>query len=288
MTGDSAVAVERQPPDAAFGLLASDVRVRIVQALGEAGDRLSFSALREAVAVADSGKFNYHLKRLTGHFVARTDDGYRLSLAGQRVYGAIQSGAYTVDATLDPIEFEGPCPICAHETLVAAYADEQATLSCPACEAWRNEFSFPPATLDQFATADLPMAFDRWMAATVGKVVRGFCANCGGRVDGRLVVADERAPQPARVRYDCERCGDSLTASPFLPALSDPVAVAFFHRHGVDVAADPSWRYLSPEMTLAVDLSGTDPVEATVTVTTPDESLLATLGPDATPTVTTR
>lgn len=287
MTGDSVGAVERQSPDAAFGLLASDVRVRIVQALGEAGDPMSFSALREAVAERDSGKFNYHLKRLTGHFVARTDDGYRLSLAGQRVYGAIQSGAYTADATLKPVEFAGPCPVCGHETLVAAYADEQATLSCPACEEWRNEFAFPPATLDQFAPADLPAAFDRWMAATVAKVVRGFCANCGGRVDGRLVAPEEDAPQPARVRYDCGRCGDSLTASPFLPVLSDPVAVGFFHRQGIDVWADPSWRYLGPEMALSVELDDTDPVEATITVTSPGESLVARVDADAAFTVTT-
>lgn len=115
----------------------------------------------------DSGKFNYHLGKLTGHFVTKDDNGYRLSLAGNQMYGAIQSGAYTANASLDPFEFEGPCPLCGSDVLVAEYADEKAKLYCPNCAEWRNEFSFPPASLDQYTRNELPYAFDRWMRATV-------------------------------------------------------------------------------------------------------------------------
>lgn len=219
MSDEEGIAVNRQSPGEAFGLLSNDLRVGIVQALGEAGEPVSFSDLREAVGERDSGKFNYHLGELVGHFVTKDDEGYSLSFAGNHVYGAIRSGAYTADASLDPFEFEGPCPLCGSDALVAEYADKQATLYCPDCEEWRNEFSFPPAALDQYARKDLPHVFYRWMRATVTRVLQGFCANCGGRVDGRLERAPTDGPMPIRALFECGRCGDRLTSSPVLPAL---------------------------------------------------------------------
>lgn len=272
----ASVSVQRRTPEAVFSLLSSDVRVGIVQALGEAGEPVSFSALREAVGVDDSGKFNYHLQKLVGSFVTRTDDGYSLTLAGSRVYGAILSGSYTADAVVEPFAFEGPCPMCGSDVLVAEYVDERAKLACPDCGAWRNEFSFPPATLDQFAREELPFAFDRWMRGTVGKVLQGFCTNCGGRVDGRLEATDDGS-MPVRARFECERCGDRLDASAALPVLFDPTVVAFFADHGVDVFRDPSWRYFGPGVDVDVAVTGTDPVTASVAISIDGTELTATL-----------
>ncbi|WP_232703473.1 winged helix-turn-helix domain-containing protein [Halobacterium wangiae] len=280
MNDEATAAVERQPPEAAFALLSNDLRVAMLRALGEAADPLAFSELRERVGEADSGKFNYHLGKLTGNFVTQGDDGYELSLAGRRVYGAILSGQYTADASVDPFEFEGPCPFCGHETLVAEYADERARLYCPDCEVWRNEFSFPPASLDQFERAALPAAFDRWMLATVVKVLQGFCANCGGRVDGTLVPTESDLPMDLAARFECRRCGDELRSSPTLPVLFDPTAVAFFEAHGVDVFADPSWRYFGPDDEFAVSTADGDEPTATVRVALGDDELTATVGPD--------
>lgn len=232
MRNEKAVAVERQSPEEAFGLLSNDLRVSIVRALGEANKPLSFSALREGVGERDSGKFNYHLGKLTGHFVTKDEDGYSLSLAGTQMYGAIQSGAYTANASLAPFEFEGPCPLCGSDVLVAEYAEEKANLYCPACEEWRNEFSFPPASLDQYTRDELPYAFDRWMRATVLKVLQGFCSNCGGRIDGQLEPVQTDSPIRVRAVFECGRCGDKLTASAMLPALFHPVAVSFFEDYG--------------------------------------------------------
>ncbi|MFB6071953.1 MAG: winged helix-turn-helix domain-containing protein [Halobacterium sp.] len=206
MDSEASAAVERRSPEAAFGLLANDLRVSMLRALGDAREPVSFSELRERVGERDSGKFNYHLGKLVGQFATREDDGYALSLVGRQVYGAILSGAYTADATVEPFEFDGACPFCGRDGLVAEYVDEQARLHCPGCGMWRNEFSFPPASLDQYDRGDLPAAFDRWMRATVLKVLQGFCANCGGPTTGRL------DPERGTGECRCRRCSSAGAA----------------------------------------------------------------------------
>lgn len=282
MSDDDAVAVEHRAPEAVFGLLSTDLRVAIVQALGEAREPLSFSALRGVVGERDSGKFNYHLRKLVGHFVTQGEDGYSLTIAGEQVYGAILSGAYTADAVVPPFEFDGPCPTCGHAVLVASYADETATLSCPDCGEWHNEFPFPPGTLDQFARQELPVAFDRWMRATVMKFLQGFCGNCGGRVDATLERSPPDGPMPVTARFECGRCGDELRSSPTLPVLYQPATVAFFDRHRVDVLHDPSWRFYDASDAVTVEEASDDPVTVRVSVTVDGETLVATIGPDVT------
>lgn len=58
-----------------------------MQALGEAGfgESLSFTELRERVGVRQGAQFNYHLDKLVGHFVTKTDGGYSLRPTGHRV-----------------------------------------------------------------------------------------------------------------------------------------------------------------------------------------------------------
>lgn len=72
----------------AFDVLGNDTRLAILFALWDASDHgvsadgLSFSELRKHVDIADSGRFNYHLDKLTDRFIERTDDGYVLRRAG--------------------------------------------------------------------------------------------------------------------------------------------------------------------------------------------------------------
>lgn len=73
-------------PADAFAALSDSNRVAILEALWEAdGHEASFSDLRSAVGMRDSGQFNYHLGKLTDQFVRQTDDGtYALSVDGER------------------------------------------------------------------------------------------------------------------------------------------------------------------------------------------------------------
>jgi len=283
MTAADGITVDRQPPEEAFAVLANDLRVDILQALGDADDPLTFSELRTTVDVRDSGKFNYHLGKLVGHFVVHDEEGYRLSLAGKGIYGAIVSGTYTTDAAVDPFEFHGPCPICGHPDLLAEYADERARMYCPDCEDWMNEFPFPPGTLEQFTREELPYAFDRWMQATIAKVVRGFCSNCGGRVDGKLQESqDQQFAMPVRAEYTCGRCGEVVQAYAGLPLQFHPIAIEFFADHGVDVLSDPTWRYFDAADTIDITVATEDPLTARVEIVIEGDSLVVTVDPDAT------
>ncbi|MFC7139462.1 hypothetical protein ACFQMA_06365 [Halosimplex aquaticum] len=80
---------ERADPAAVsdtFTLLSNETRVRILAALADADEEtVRFSDLRTRVDVTDSGQFNYHLDRLRGDLVAKTDDGYALTESGRAV-----------------------------------------------------------------------------------------------------------------------------------------------------------------------------------------------------------
>lgn len=70
-----------------FDLLSDESRLEIIGALYRAGshspsDPLSFSALFDRTGITDTGQFNYHLRRLRGPFVEKTDDGYCLTTSG--------------------------------------------------------------------------------------------------------------------------------------------------------------------------------------------------------------
>jgi DNA-binding transcriptional ArsR family regulator len=282
MSEDEELAIDHRKHGAVFGLLSNDLRVDIVQTLGEAREPLSFSSLREIVDERDSGKFNYHLRKLVGHFVTQDEEGYQLSIAGEQMYGAMLSGAYTADATIEPFEFDGPCPLCGNDVLVARYADETVNMHCPNCEDWYNEFQFPPGSLHEFERPELPTAFDRWMRTTLQTFLHGLCTNCGGRVDAGLELTNEDDPLPIRATYECGRCGEELQASPSLPVFYQSSTVSFFDRHGVDVFQDPTWQFYGPADDVRIDILGEDPLRVEVVVTMEGETLRATVGPEVT------
>lgn len=105
--------VEQADPDEVFTALSDGNRVAILQALWDAeGNRASFSEIREAVGMRDSGRFNYHLDGLVGRLVRRTDEGYELTQSGVHHNGSFEAGAYTTAASLEPITLEDPCSTC--------------------------------------------------------------------------------------------------------------------------------------------------------------------------------
>lgn len=96
-------------PSDALDVLSDETRVRILRALAEADDPLSFSELRRRVGVADGGRFNYHLSLVCEHFARETDAGYELDRAGARLVTAAD-----VDLAADATESldTDVCPVC--------------------------------------------------------------------------------------------------------------------------------------------------------------------------------
>lgn len=274
---DESLTVDRRSPEETFGLLGNELRVAILRALGERPDEpRSFSALQDAVGERDSGKFNYHLRKLTDHFVVQTDEGYRLSLAGEQVVGALLAGTYTADARMDPISIEEPCPECGQAGLYAAYENERVEISCRECESFYNEFVFPPGALDQYDRAELPAALDRWLWTTLGRVVGGFCPTCGGRMDGELVPDEaDDYPEPVRGQYVCERCGERASTSASLPCYFHPGVMGFFYDHGIDLTAEPSWRMPTHQDAFSIEEVSADPLRVRVSITIDGDTVAA-------------
>jgi len=282
-TSSGVAAIERRSPEAAFALLGDDTRIDILQALGETPDApRSFSGLRERVGVADSGQFNYHLRKLVGTFVAKTDDGYELTYAGRQVVGAMYAGTYTANARVDGLAIDGECPLCAG-ALEASYANETATVNCTSCEDWRNEFSFPPGSLDQLDAAELPVAFDRWMGHVIEGVVDGFCHVCAGRMQGRVVLDDDDrafAGYPAHIEFDCARCAAGVRIAPSTAVYVHPAAKGFLFEHGYDVGETPSWAVWAALELPSVEVLARDPPRLAVGFVADDERLVGTVEAD--------
>jgi hypothetical protein len=232
-----------EPADA-FGVLADDTRVAILQALGAEDGPLSFSDLYERVDVADSGQFNYHLDKLTGHFARKVEDGYQLTTAGRQIHSAVRSGAYTDSADFDPVALPSDCPDCGG-VLELGYSDEIMTVTCADCEETFAAFPVPPAAVQGRPREELPAVFDRHIRTTLQQTRAGICPLCSGWTTHEFGSGDwsdsddDDGPVPT---FECERCGTSLHSSPGAIVLDHPAVVAFYREHGVDVRDRPLWQ----------------------------------------------
>jgi len=182
--------VEKTDPEEVFAALSDDTRIAILRTLWDADQHvLSFSDLREAVGMRDSGRFNYHLGKLVGQFVKQTDGGYTLIRAGVQINGAIEAGAYTVETSLEPIELDSPCASCAANA----------------------RFGVPPNVLAGHGRETIPSVAGRYLNATFRRITDGFCPFCDGAVDptvsavGDVVEGPEELPDDALDVIDIER-----------------------------------------------------------------------------------
>jgi DNA-binding transcriptional ArsR family regulator len=263
--------VETVDPEDAFAALADDTRVDILRALWDTEEqRATFSELREAVGMRDSGQFNYHLDKLVGRFVRKTDDGYELTLAGMSVNGAIEAGAYTMDGQLDPVDLEEPCPVCGGDRTFS-YEDEEALVTCADCSFGLGA-PVPPGVFVDCTPEEAPDVASRYFRAIVRQVADGFCWHCEGPVAlsvQPLATTGDGDP-PADVadvpiaRFECERCGNVITSDLGSAFVDHPAVAGFYFDRGVDVREHPfeTFDTLVPDRS---EIRERDPFRASVT-----------------------
>jgi DNA-binding transcriptional ArsR family regulator len=262
-----------------FAALSDETRVGILRALWEAsGHRASFSELREAVGARDSGRFNYHLDKLVGDFVARTDDGYRLRRAGVHVVGTLIAGTYDQEAVIDDTPYPEPCPECGGDTRFT-YDGETAAVECVDDGLTLVQAPAPPSV---FVDAD-PDAIDEAVEAYVESMVSdfraGFCLYCRSPVESTLRPMADLADDASEVSEDirhmpatyhqCPTCGESVHGNPGIELASHPAVVSFFHDHGVDVRERSVLDLLAVTDEDGV-VEGTDPTRARIRYTVGD------------------
>jgi hypothetical protein len=201
-------------PDDAFAVLGDERRMGILRALADAGEPLSFSDLRERVGIGDSGRFNYHLDRLVGHFVRRGEAGYELRRAGERVVEAVLSGAVTEAPELGPATVDIPCQYCGAPVGVR-YREEEVTLFCTGCPGVYGEqvgpedhgllgtLFLPPAGVEGRSPPELLRAAYTWGGLATMSAVSGVCPRCSATVEASVDVCEDHD----RVDGACEACG---------------------------------------------------------------------------------
>jgi DNA-binding transcriptional ArsR family regulator len=301
--------VDHADPEEVFALLSNDRRVTILQALWEAdGDEASFSELRDAVGMRDSGQFSYHLDKLVGRFVAQTDDGYELTRAGMRINGAIEAGSYTMDGSIDPIDLDHPCPRCGGERTLR-YADETVLVTCEACPVG-YEMVVPPAVFAAYDREAVPRVASEFLRSTFHHITSGFCPFCDGPTEPTVeqvpdalldteASADEGAtvddrepnsPDPSAedrdggvdlpwIRYTCKNCGSEPTIGLSIAFMEHPAVVRFYYDRGVDPRERLVWDVADADPDHETIVSR-DPFRASVTYAFEGETLTLTLDED--------
>ncbi len=232
---------------------------------------LRFSELRERVGHDDPGNFNYHLQRLTGELVERTDDGYELSEVGHRFVGTLLSGKYDPDVELAVPDVEFECLVCGGVAAVA-YADGTFRVECEGDHSLRVDVS-PSVVTDRSVETAVNVALAKGQFET-RLTIEGFCPLCGGRTSGGLETSDfEHAD--ALYAAVCERCGVWVQNTAGGCVLDHPAVVSLCYDHGLDVRED-AHEVLTDHVGPA-EVREEDPLRVEVVVSVGDDAVVLEL-----------
>lgn len=291
-------------PEEAFAVLGDETRLAILQTLGNADDQLAYSELFARVEYDDSSNFHYHLNKLLGHFIDKTDDGYVLQQAGRRVVEAILSGAVTRDPVLEPTTVDKRCPVCSG-SIEMAFHQEQVKLHCPECDGIVSEsrlegdrfgrfgnqgfIPLPPAGVQRRTATEVVHAAELWVFTNMWAAAKGICPRCSATVEHSVVVCethdatDGRCDEcgirfEANVRITCTNC--LFDESIYIPAyLVVHIELrGFMIEHGIDPASPEGFDF--PLAAVDEMVLSHDPFEARYTFTADDDTLALTVNAD--------
>lgn len=285
-------------------MLGDETRLTILQALGEADDPLAFSDLFDRVQYDDASNFNYHLKKLRGPFVHKTEAGYALRQAGRRVIEAVLAEAPGEDTAIDRTGVDQRCFRCDAQTELS-YHGGHVGLYCSSCGGTRGDGSrttvgrtvesgdvlglldLPPAGVVDRTPTDVLDAARFWTTSEAAALARELCPRCSAPLEhSRWICGDHDATDghcdacgqqfAVVLDHNCTNCIYSVV-SPFATYLLDtPELIGFIGDHGVDPLALAGF-HLSR---LDEEIRSTEPFEATVTFTADGEALSLTVDDD--------
>jgi DNA-binding transcriptional ArsR family regulator len=289
-------------PGEAFAILGDETRLRILRALGEAGEPLQFSELYDRVEYDDPSNFNYHLKRLAGHFVEDTDAGYALRPEGRRVVKAVLAGFMTETPEIERTRVETPCFLCGSDEMEVSYRDGIVGVYCPACGG-RIDGSSPTmewaddSTTDVVGKVGLPSAGAKnrppseilrvgelWSCWIAHALARDACPECSAPVEHSIHVCEDHDTAGGRcgacgresaitVTSTCTHCirDQRFVFSALLLANTD--VMRFMIDHGLDPLVPRAFHHAAVEETVL----SADPFEARFTFTADGEALTLTV-----------
>jgi DNA-binding transcriptional ArsR family regulator len=256
--------IRREPSasDEAFQLLSDSTRLEILQALWETYDPIDpepmrFAELREHVGVDDPGRLNYHLNKLTTHFVHRTEEGYELREGGKRILRVLIAGTAIDEVTIEPVEIDVSCLFCDGPTEIG-YEDGILSHWCTRCTArciasypsgLLSSEELPPAGLLNSSAEGVYRSNRVWIKHREASVMEGVCPECSGSIPVESIrVCDDHTPDPEDEEV-CDECGSIFWGMVYhvcnvckflwqIPTLlyppTHPAVIAFYYDHGIE------------------------------------------------------
>lgn len=265
---------EGVPPEEAFELLGHETRLGILHALWEEhggegpppDSPVTFTTLRKHVGMRDGSQFNYHLDKLTGRFIGKTDQGYFLRRSGYRIIQTVLSGTGINPVSVSPQPFEFDCEYCGAETVIG-YHDEYLYHACTECvgsfDLAVDELAIPASASETGGLLGLFGVDPNWTAAghtmdvsdlylretyqTIQKVLTRLCDSCAGKIHGTVDICDDHEASSdslcqtcdrryrVRALYECSSCEEISGMPPGWVVVYHPVTVQFAFERGMVV-----------------------------------------------------
>ncbi len=291
-------------PDEAFSVLGNEARLEVLRTLAVDDDPLTYAELYERVDYDDPSNFSYHLDKLVGHFVRKTDDGYYLYDAGRRVVEAVVSGAVADDTVVEPTEAEKSCPFCGAPVAVGFHHGrvEQSCTECPGFLRFADSggrrfteygslgyFLLPPAGVEGRSPQAMLEAAWTWRHADFLTDSAGVCSRCAAPLETTVeVCADHDAGDgicdACGARYaflfqhHCGNCNYSPKSIAPGVVLDTTALLDFLTDHGINPFVPASLNRASGAMAdYEETVISTDPFEGRLTFTIDGDSLTLTL-----------
>lgn len=298
----------------AFAALANETRVEILLVLWSAMDPRpetdasetlpSFVELYDRVKYDQTSNFQYHLEKLTGQFVNKTDEGYRLTTSAKRVLSTVLAGTVTDAPSFEEERIDAACMLCGTSTIVD-YSDGVLTQRCPSCDGVSQEPNEPPGVIAKEYRPPVglknrtPQEFVQqgktWQRHQRHAFIEGACPECSGTITTTISVCDDHDSHNLTVCQHCERvheidaslvcdvCKSSMRTGIWNTILTEVAVIAFFHDHGLDTKAlEDKFEYgVLFDAVEQVTVDAKEPLEIAVKVELDGDSLTIILDDEA-------
>jgi DNA-binding transcriptional ArsR family regulator len=295
-------------PDEAFALVSDETRLEILRSLVEAGEPLAFSTLFERSEYDTKPNFSYHLDKLEGHFISRTDEGYALRQTGRRVVEAVISGTVTDDPVVHRDPTDRPCPFCS-APIEVSYQQERVEMYCTEClgvgrgqdesgeqftteSGWLGHISLPPAGIQGRTATEMKDAADVWSNLDLLGISAGVCSRCSGAIDHSVTVCEDHDTSEGVCDYcdrryavlfevECASCHYSTSGIAILCLLAETDLWSFLTDYGMNPLV-PETRERAPGMlaNYEEEVRSHDPLRVDLTFTIDNDALTLTIDDD--------
>ena len=294
------VEVEGASAEEVFAILGNETRMGVLRALWESEEPCSFADLRRDVAPDNTGNFNYHLNKLTRHFVEKTEDGYVLQFGGEQVVRAVLTGTITSRPSIPPEETDERCVYCG-EPVTMAHEKGAISTRCTGCGGVTREelpsgtymhFGFPPAGLIGRSREEAIDAAHVLYDSKISPMMKGVCPECAGQTGISYDICSDHERDESGLcgncdtryavwsQFECEYCSYRRQSVMWFAALNHPAVISFLHSHGLEEKI-PFRKLTWDNATFVRDIAGTvaetDPYRFRVTVPIEQDALVVTL-----------